>query len=86
MNPGSTDPSTCPQMPSMHRSPISVFSATMMSHVEVPMMRVSTPGATEAPTAPMCASSAPTATAMPWGSPNRAAHSVVSVPARVSLV
>ena len=85
-NPGSTEPSTWPQIPLMQRPPTSSLPATMMSQVDVPMIRVSIPGATDAPTAPIWASSAPTATAIPWGSPSLSAHSGVSSPALVSLV
>ena len=86
MNPGSTEPSTWPQIPLIQRPPTSSLPATMMSQVDVPMIRVSIPGATDAPTAPIWASSAPTATAIPWGSPSLSAHSAVSSPALVSLV
>ena len=86
MNPGSTEPSTWPQIPLIQRPPTSSLPATMMSQVDVPMIRVSIPGATDAPTAPIWASSAPTATAIPRGSPSLSAHSGVSSPALVSLV
>lgn len=81
-----TEPSIWPQIPLIQRPPTSSLPATMMSQVDVPMIRVSIPGATDAPTAPIWASSAPTATAIPWGSPSLSAHSCVSSPALVSLV
>ncbi|OPZ04193.1 MAG: hypothetical protein BWZ08_02751 [candidate division BRC1 bacterium ADurb.BinA292] len=60
-------------------SPLS--GATIMSHVDVPMILTSTPGSIPEPTAPRCASNAPIATGVPAGSPSRIAHSAVSPPA-----
>ena len=52
-----------------------------MSQVLVPMIFTSVPGLMPAPTAPMWASNAPTATAMPGGRPTCSAISAVSSPA-----
>ena len=52
-----------------------------MSQVLVPMIFTSVPGLMPAPTAPMCASNAPTATGMPAGRPTFLATSAVSAPA-----
>ena len=84
--PGMTEPSTCPQMPGTSLSPMTSCGATMMSQVEVPMIFNSVALRMPAPTAPMCASNAPTATAAPAFRPSRAAHSSVSVPAAASDV
>ena len=46
-----TEPSTIPQMPGTSPSG-SVVGATVMSHVDVPMIFTRVPGATPAPTAP----------------------------------
>ena len=52
-----------------------------MSQVLVPMILTSVPGLMPAPTAPMWASNAPTATGMPAGRPTFLAASAVSSPA-----
>ena len=56
-----------------------------MSQVDVPMIRTSAPGLISAPTAPMCASKAPTATATLVVSPSFSAHSGVRLPTFISL-
>ena len=53
----------------------SLFGAIAMSQVLVPMIFTSVPGATPEPTAPRCASNAPTATGMPAVNPVFFAHS-----------
>ncbi len=80
MRPGTIEPSTWPQMPATVRPPTSAAGATSMSQVEVPMILVSVPGVIPPPTPPMCASKAPTATAMPGLSPRRPAHSALRSP------
>ena len=57
------------------------IGATIMSQVLVPMIFTSVPALMPAPTAPMWASKAPTATATPAGRPTFAATSAVSEPA-----
>src|SRR4030042_1910234 len=73
--PGMMEPSTCPQIPLMSLSPISSVGATSMSHVEVPMALHRMYGLISPPTAPMCASNAPTPTGMPPGMPSLPDHS-----------
>ena len=53
-----------PQTPGMSASSLS-FGMTIMSQVLVPRILTSVPSLMPAPTAPMCASKAPTAMAMP---------------------
>ena len=79
--PGMTDPSTCPQIPAMHFAPTAFRGATSTSQVEVPMIFTIVRSVMPPPTAPMCASKAPTATAVPGFSPRRFAHSSVRPPA-----
>ena len=59
---------------------------TSMSQVDVPMILTSDPGRIPAPTAPMCASKAPAATAVPSFRPSLCAHSGHSPPTLVSEV
>ena len=54
---------------------------TIMSQVLVPRIFTSVPSRIPAPTAPMCASNAPAAIAMPGFSPSFFAHSAESRPA-----
>ncbi len=51
--PGTTDPSTWPQMPAMHLLPTAFVGATSMSQVEVPMIFTMAPSVMHPPTAPM---------------------------------
>src|SRR5664279_1451281 len=57
-----------------------------VTHVEVPILFTSVPGAAPPPTAPICASYAPTQTITDSESPSFCAHSGVSVPAGTSVV
>ena len=57
-----------------------------MSQVLVPITFTSRCGRMPAPTAPTCASKAPTATTVSRGKPSLAAHSRESLPNGVSLV
>ena len=77
---GTMEPGTMPQRPGMSGSWLSI-GATIMSQVLVPMIFTSVPALMPAPTAPMWASKAPTATATPAGRPTFAATSAVSEPA-----
>ncbi len=70
--PGRIEPGTMPHSPGISASSWSA-GATIMSHVLVPMIFTSVPGLMPAPTAPMWASNAPTATGMPAGRPALAA-------------
>ncbi len=65
---------------------LSPSGTTIMSHVLVPMIFTSVPGAMPDPTPPRCASNAPTATGMPAGRPVRLAHSAVSPPTARSML
>ena len=58
---------------------------TIMSHVLVPMILTSVPGAMPAPTPPRWASKAPTATGIPAGRPVLFAQSSVSPPTARSI-
>ena len=78
--PGMIEPGTMPHRPGMSGNRRS-SGATIMSQVLVPMIFTSVPGLMPAPTAPMWASNAPTATGMPAGSPTFAATSAVKSPA-----
>ena len=61
------------------------FGAIAISQVLVPMIFTSVPGATPDPTAPRCASKAPTATGIPAGKPVFFAQAGVSVPTAWSI-
>ena len=63
--PGMMEPSTCPQMPGTSWRRWPWRGATIMSQVEVPMIFTRVRSVICPPTPPMCASKAPTATAMP---------------------
>ena len=63
----------------------SVFGQTAMSQVLVPMIFTSAPGATPEPTAPRCASNAPTATGIPARKPVFFAHAAVKPPTAESI-
>ena len=71
--PGMIEPGTMPHRPGMSGSALSI-GATIMSQVLVPMIFTRVPGLMPAPTAPMWASNAPTATAMPGGRPTCRGH------------
>src|SRR5437764_74772 len=86
MAPRTTEPSTCPQIPWTSFSGPFPFGTTSTSHVLVPITLTSRCGRMPAPTAPTCASNAPTATTVSRGRPSRAAHSRESVPKGVSVV
>src|ERR1700722_11962946 len=58
---------------------------TAISQVLVPMILTSVPGAMPAPTAPRCASNAPTATGIPLLKPVRVDQSPVNSPATVLM-
>ena len=74
-------PSTTPHMPGTSAS----VAAFITWQVEVPMIATIWPGAMAlAAGAVTCASTLPTATAMPSGSPVQAAASAVSAPARAA--
>ena len=60
--------------------------AIIRSQVDVPMILTSVPSRIPEPTAPRCASNAPTATGIPAGSPSRAAQSAVRRPAGSAAV
>src|ERR1035437_238720 len=77
-------PGTMPHRPGMSAS-LSPSGTTIMSHVLVPMIFTSVPGAMPDPTPPRCASNAPTATGSPSGNPVRTAHSNVSPPTARSI-
>ena len=62
--PGTIEPGTIPHRPGMSASGWSM-GATIMSQVLVPMIFTRVPGLIPAPTAPMWASNAPTATGKP---------------------
>ncbi len=79
--PGMIEPGTMPHRPGMSGS-ASASGATIMSQVLVPMIFTSVPGLMPAPTAPVWASKAPTATGTSGGSPTLRANSAVSPPAR----
>ena len=78
--PGRIEPGTMPHRPGMSGKRSS-NGATIMSQVLVPMIFTSVPGRMPAPTAPMWASKAPTATGTPAGRPTFRANSAVSPPA-----
>ena len=73
-------------MPRTGVSFTSAGSQTRISQVDVPMMRVSTLGAIEAPTAPTWASIDPTPTFVSAGIPSRSANAGAIVPAQASAV
>ena len=71
-------PSTTPHIPGTSAN----FSETMTWHVDVPIIATICPGLTALAAAQVtCASTFPTATTIPSGSPVQCAASAVSVPA-----
>ena len=50
--PGMMEPSTCPQMPAMHFLPTARCGATIMSHVDVPMIFTRVRSVMQPPTPP----------------------------------
>jgi len=73
-----------PQSPGTSAS-FFVFGAIAMSQVLVPMIFTSVPGATPEPTAPRCASNAPTATGILAVKPVFFDHAAVSPPTDLSI-
>src|SRR5690606_12718279 len=84
--PGMIDPFTCPQIPRTSLLSISSVGATSMSQVDVPITLLRWYGSICPPTAPMCASKAPTPTTTSVVSPSRCAHSSEGLPAAWSDV
>jgi hypothetical protein len=81
--PGTIDSGAMPLRPGTTGSSC-CSGATRQSQVLVPRILTRVPGATPLPTAPRCASSAPTATGMPAGRRSCSATAAHSVPARRS--
>ena len=86
INPGITEPLTCPLIPGICFSLISSSGVTMMSQVDVPTILTILLELMPAPIAPACASMRPTVTCTSLGNLRRFAHSTDSLPADTSLV
>lgn len=84
--PGTIELSTCPNIPSTRRPPISSEGISAMWQAEVPRLSTTVPQRIPAPTAPAWASMLPTPTTTPSGSPSACVHAGVIVPAAWSHV